>query len=202
MISTWSTLKELVSHILQIWAIREKMKWSGKKIEKIRWNFLSLTREDVKAGLLVLRRVSVGGVADDHTRLADGSVADQHAADHVGVQLVLPGQPASGRNSGLVVKVIHLRWHVEPNWRELEGFRLSWLRCDLSNIKECDGEEPGSEFDWRAACVGTDVFFHGQGGAPTGANLHRHAHSGQETGETDPRAQKLGPQQIGLVYYS
>ena len=74
----------------------------------------TLTREDIEAGLSVLRRVSVGGVADDHARLPDGSVSDQHTADHPGLQLILPGQPASGGDSGLLVKVIHLRWHVEP----------------------------------------------------------------------------------------
>lgn len=53
---------------------------------------VKLTREDVEAGLLVLHRVSVGDVADDHAGLPHGSVPDQHAADESGVQLVLPGQ--------------------------------------------------------------------------------------------------------------
>lgn len=73
-----------------------------------------LTGEDVEAGLLVLGRVPVGRVADDHAGLPDGSVSHQHAADDAGLQLVLPGQPAGGRDSGLAVEVIHVRWHVEP----------------------------------------------------------------------------------------
>lgn len=74
-----------------------------------------LTAEDVEARLLVLRRVSIGDVADYHAGLADGSVPDQHAADDIGVQLVLLGQSTIGGDAGLVVEVIHLRWHVEAN---------------------------------------------------------------------------------------
>lgn len=80
-----------------------------------RYRLRSLTWEDIKASLPVFCRVSVRGVADDHTGLSNGSVSDQHTADHAGLQLILPGQPASGRHSGLLVKVIHVRWHDEAN---------------------------------------------------------------------------------------
>lgn len=77
-----------------------------------------LTRKDIKASLLVFCRVSIGGVADNHTGLPHGSVSDQHTADDTGVQLILPGQPAVGRDSGFVVE-IHVRWHVEPHIKHL-----------------------------------------------------------------------------------
>lgn len=75
----------------------------------------SLTREHVKASLSVLRWVSIARVADDHAGLPHSSVPDQHTADDPGLQLVLPGQPASRGDSGLVVEVIHVRWHVETH---------------------------------------------------------------------------------------
>lgn len=80
-----------------------------------------LTGEDVETRLPVLRRVSVGRVADDHAGLPDGSVPDQHAADQPGLQLVLPGQRAGGRGAGLLGEVVHVGGHVGRRIQRLEA---------------------------------------------------------------------------------
>ena len=152
---------------------------------KISW---WLTWEDIEARLLVLGRVSVGGVAHYHARFPDGSVTDQHAADDSGLQLVLPGQPASGRHSGLVVKVIHVRWHVEPRIKGRERSLSSCaiaLRVDTERASWGESLSPpgcSSCSDWWATCEGREALKGGVG-AQTGCDLHGHSHP--ERRETD-----------------
>lgn len=95
-----------------------------------KYKLRSLTGEDIKACLPVLCRVTVGGVADNHAGLPNCSVSDQHTADDTGLQLILPCQPAIGRDSGLVVKVIHVRWHVELHIKLLNADFSSCLSSE------------------------------------------------------------------------
>lgn len=74
-----------------------------------------LTREDIKPRLLVFAGISIGCVADNHAGLPNGSVPDQHTADCRGLQLIRLGQPASRGDSGFLIEIIHLRWHVDLN---------------------------------------------------------------------------------------
>lgn len=70
-----------------------------------------LTREYVKSSLFVIRGISISGIAYNHTGLPNSTIPNQHTTDRV-LQCVLLLQ-AHGRDSWLLVKVIHLRWHVQ-----------------------------------------------------------------------------------------